>query len=146
MNVQGFVDHSQMKPSVVLTGTAKEGSNAPPVGLVDIGTSEGAYLFRVALPGVRKDQSGKLKCEIQRDGRVHIEGVIARTGILKDSSTVFQMKVQELCPSGPFTISFNLPGPVDPRLSSPTFRPDGILEVIVFKQRTPATDGRFPPP
>lgn len=56
MNVQGFVDHSQMKPSVVLTGTAKEGSNAPPVGLVDIGTSEGAYLFRVALPGVRKDQ------------------------------------------------------------------------------------------
>lgn len=89
--------------------------------------------------------AGKLKCEIQRDGRVHIEGVISRAGVLEDSSTVYQMKVQELCPSGPFTISFNLPGTVDPRLSLPTFRPDGILEVIVFKQRTPATDGRFPP-
>lgn len=56
MNAQGFVVQSQMNPSLVLTGTAKEGSNAPPVGLVDIGTSEAAYLFRVALPGVRKDQ------------------------------------------------------------------------------------------
>lgn len=54
-------DHPQLKPSVVLTGTAKEGSAGPPIGLVDIGESESAYLFRVALPGVRKDQ-----CKFQR--------------------------------------------------------------------------------
>lgn len=56
MDAQDFSDTSQLKPSVVLTGTAKEGSAAPPIGLVDIGTSESAYLFRVALPGVCKDQ------------------------------------------------------------------------------------------
>ena len=89
--------------------------------------------------------AGKVKCEIHRDGRVHIEGAITGVGVLKDSSTIYQMKVQQLCPPGPFTISFNLPGPVDPRLSSPTFRPDGILEVVVMKCRTPSTDGRFPP-
>jgi hypothetical protein len=56
MDALDFADTSQLKPSVVLTGTAKEGSAAPPIGLVDIGTSESAYLFRVALPGVCKDQ------------------------------------------------------------------------------------------
>ena len=56
MDGQDFADRSQLKPAVVLTGTAKEGSAAPPIGLVDIGVSDGAYLFRVALPGVRKDQ------------------------------------------------------------------------------------------
>lgn len=89
--------------------------------------------------------AGKVKCEIQRDGKVHIEGVITGVGVPKDSSAVFQMKVQQLCPPGPFSISFNLPGPVDPRLSSPTFRPDGILEVVVMKRRTPPTDGGLPP-
>lgn len=54
---QSSADQPQLKPSIVLTGTAKEGSAGPPVGLVDIGESENAYLFRLALPGVRKDQS-----------------------------------------------------------------------------------------
>lgn len=77
--------------------------------------------------------AGKVKCQIQRDGRVHIEGVMTGVGLLRDSSTVYQMKVQQLCPPGPFTICFNLPGPVDPRLFSPNFRPDGILEMVVMK-------------
>lgn len=78
-----------------------------------------------------------LKCEIERDGKVCIKGVIAEAGVVKDSSSVFRMKVQQLCPPGPFTISFNLPGPVDPRLFSPTYRPDGILEVVVMKRKFP---------
>lgn len=41
--------------SVVVTGTAREGTVGPAIGHVDIGVSESAYLFRVALPGVRKD-------------------------------------------------------------------------------------------
>ncbi|KAJ0024943.1 hypothetical protein Pint_09182 [Pistacia integerrima] len=131
------VDHQQLKPSVVLTGTAKEGSVGPPVGLVDIGVSEGAYLFRIALPGIRRDQS-KVKCEMHRDGKVHIQGVITDGTTLKDSNA-YQMKVQQLCPPGPFTISFNLPGPVDPRLFSPSFRPDGILEVVVMKYKMHTT-------
>ncbi|GLT35281.1 hypothetical protein SLA2020_097480 [Shorea laevis] len=132
-------DHAQnpkMKPPIVLTGTAKEGNTGPPIGLIDIGISQSAYLFRVALPGIRNNQSN-LKCEIQRDGRVHIEGVVPNElGLLKSSSTIYQMKFQQRNPPGPFTISFNLPGPVDPRLFSPNFRSDGILEVVVMRPKT----------
>lgn len=85
--------------------------------------------------------AGKVTCEIQRDGRVHIEGVMTEVGLMGDPSTVYQMKVQQLCPPGPFTISFNLPGPVDPRLFSPNFRSDGILEVVVMKHRAPQAEG-----
>lgn len=55
--MEGHGDQTRLKPSVILTGTANEGSSGPPIGLVDIGVSEGAYLFRVAMPGVRKDPS-----------------------------------------------------------------------------------------
>lgn len=44
---------SHAKPDVTLTGAAKTCAIGPPLGLVDIGSSEHAYLFRVALPGVR---------------------------------------------------------------------------------------------
>jgi len=43
------------------------------------------------------------------------------------------MKTQQLCYPGPFTISFSLPGPVDPRLFAPNFRDDGIFEGVVIK-------------
>ncbi|KAK6939120.1 hypothetical protein RJ641_032628, partial [Dillenia turbinata] len=116
--------------TVHLSG-AVEGRVGPPVGLVDIGVSDTAYFFRVALPS-------QLRCEIECDGKVHIEGVITKSGgILRDSSKVYEMKVQQLCPPGPFTVSFNLPGPVDPRLFSPDFKSDGILEGVVVKCKVP---------
>lgn len=120
--------------AIVLTGTAKEGTHGPPIGHVDIGVSESAYLFRVALPGVRKDQC-ELSCEIERDGKVHLQGVINGGELAKKA--VYQMSVAQLSPPGPFTVSFKLPGPVDPRLFSPTFRSDGILEGVVMKYRAP---------
>ncbi|KAK0576968.1 hypothetical protein LWI29_026038 [Acer saccharum] len=42
-----------------------------------------------------------------------------------------------MCPPGPFSISFSLPGQVDPRMFSSTYRPNGILEVIVRKRKFP---------
>ncbi|XP_022857542.1 increased DNA methylation 3-like isoform X3 [Olea europaea var. sylvestris] len=116
----------KLKLAVSLKGTAKEGAIGPPLGLIDIGESE-----------------GNLKCDIHSDGSVRIEGVVADAQILKNESEEFELKLHQLCPAGPFTISFNLPGPVDPRLFSPSFQPDGILEVVVLKQRTPhvATEG-----
>lgn len=135
MGGQDYADNPKVKPSVVLTGTAKESSNAPPIGLIDIGVSPTAYLFRVALPGIRSNQSN-VKCEIQRDGKVHIEGVVPEElGLLRGLSNLYHMKYQQRSPPGPFTIDFNLPGPVDPRLFSPKFRADGILEVVVMRQR-----------
>ncbi|CAH9079837.1 unnamed protein product [Cuscuta europaea] len=123
----------KIKPLVALNGTAKEAGIGPGIGLVDIGESECAYLFQVSLPGVR--DKGHLKCDIQRDGKVNIEGVITESHqLLRNSSAgLYQVNVQELCPPGPFSVSFSLPGPVDPRLCSPTFRQDGILEVVVVK-------------
>ena len=76
--------------------------------------------------------AGNTNCDIERDGRVHIHGSVTG-GVSKDSTTVYEMKVQELSPPGRFTITFNLPGPVDPRLASPNFRSDGILEIVIFK-------------
>lgn len=143
MTSEQHTESPQLKPMVTLTGTAK-GAVGPPIGLVDIGTNESGYIFRVALPGVRNNKSS-LRCSIQLDGRVRIEGVIVESQFIKSSSKMFEMKQQQLCPPGPFTVSFNLPGPVDPRLSTLSFRPDGILEVVVLKFRIPrlSADGMF---
>ncbi|KAG7587256.1 HSP20-like chaperone [Arabidopsis thaliana x Arabidopsis arenosa] len=124
--------HSKVISHVFFTGTAKQGSAGPPVGLVDIGVSEVAYIFRVSLPGIEKNQD-KIKCEIQREGRVCIQGVVPEIAIPSDTGCLYRMQVQQLCPPGPFSITFNLPGQVDPRLFSPHFRPDGIFEVVVVK-------------
>lgn len=44
------------------------------------------------------------------------------------------MQSQYLCPPGPFTVSFQLPGPVEPNQFTGTFGSDGILEGIVMKK------------
>lgn len=48
-------EESKSEASTVLTGVAREVGAGPSIGRVDIGVSKTAYLFRVALPGVRKD-------------------------------------------------------------------------------------------
>ncbi|CAN4121297.1 unnamed protein product [Withania somnifera] len=145
---------SHAKPAITVAGVAEKCAIAPPLGLVDIGSSENAYLFRVALPGIR--HKCNIKCDIQREGRVRMEGLITESESLKNSSKGYQMKVQQLSPPGPFTVSFNLPGPVDPRLCSSHFRADGMLEVIVMKYQIPVVsagglpenwyNGSFPAP
>lgn len=40
-----------------LTGSAARGNVGPVIGVRDIGESEDSYLFRVSLPGVRRDES-----------------------------------------------------------------------------------------
>lgn len=80
---------------------------------------------------------GDIKCGIRDDGRVKIEAEVVGSSVLKGQSVVFEVKVQELCPPGRFSVSFNLPGPVDPRLASLNFKEDGILEVTVMKYRIP---------
>ncbi|KAF5955836.1 hypothetical protein HYC85_008692 [Camellia sinensis] len=113
-----------MDPAVVLTGTANEQRVGHSFGSVEIGRSESAYIFRVALPGVRRN-SCNVKYTIQPNGKVHVEGLVGNVAMLMDMPNPFEMKVEQLCPSGPFHVTFDLPGPVDPRLCSPNFRPDG---------------------
>ncbi|KAI3441060.1 SHSP domain-containing protein [Psidium guajava] len=133
MDAQASSENPQMKSAIVLRGTAKDGKPGPPVGVVDIGVAEKAFLFRVAVPGVDKEP-GKLKCSVGANGRVEIKGEITDRGVLSSSSDVYRMITQQLSPTGPFSVYFNLPGPVDTRFTLANFRQDGILEVIAFKK------------
>lgn len=78
--------------------------------------------------------AGEFGCEVAIDGKVLIRGVTT-TGeqTVYMQSQVFEMQTQNLCPSGHFSISFKLPGPVDPQQFSGNFGTDGILEGIVMK-------------
>ncbi|KAL8218393.1 hypothetical protein R6Q57_021766 [Mikania cordata] len=132
ISIPKIEEHSS-KASIILSGTARKGEPGPPVGAVDIGVSKNAYFFHVALPGVKKDP-GQFSCEIERNGMVHVRGETSTGGkTVTRHSRVFEMKFQQQSPPGPFTLSFSLPGPVDPRLFSPNFRSDGIFEAIVMK-------------
>ncbi|XP_048422286.1 increased DNA methylation 3-like [Pyrus x bretschneideri] len=110
-NVGNRRPHSE-ESGVAFTGKAiaKEGNG----GVVDIGESEAAYLARVALAGLRTN-----RVNVVQDANL--------------SDQVGSSRVQQLCPPGPFAVSFSLPGPVDPRLFSPHFQHDGLLEIVVLK-------------
>ncbi|KAL3614147.1 hypothetical protein CASFOL_042221 [Castilleja foliolosa] len=116
-----------------VTGSAGRGNVGPVLGLMDIGEAEDSYLFRVSLPGVRRDERD-FNCEVESDGTVIIKGVtVTGERIIVKSSQTFEMKSQNLSPPGPFSISFKLPGRVDPQRFHGTFATDGILEGIAFK-------------
>ncbi|XP_052207198.1 increased DNA methylation 3-like [Diospyros lotus] len=125
---------NEFNPNVVRTGTAKEGSFGPTLGLMDIGVSPTAYLCLIALPGVRNN-GHELQIDIHRDGNVTIKGTSTGGRLLKDLPTIAHavMVVQQVSPPGEFTISFSLPGPVDPKLFEADLRPDGILEIMLMK-------------
>ncbi|GMH13164.1 hypothetical protein Nepgr_015005 [Nepenthes gracilis] len=121
------------KNAYALTGSAVKGQVGPVIGLMDIGECEETYLFRVALPGVKREDRA-FRCEVDSDGKVLIKGETT-TGekTVYRYSQAFKMQTKNLCPPGPFSISFHLPGPVDPRQFSGIFGTDGILEGIVVK-------------
>ncbi|MCO5574495.1 hypothetical protein L7F22_028280 [Adiantum nelumboides] len=123
------------KPTVVYTGTAAMRQSGPLFGAVDIGEAEDAYIFRAALPGVRRDE-GEFSCHVESDGKVMIRGTtITGETQIERGSRVFNMHTQFLCPPGPFTVSFRLPGPVEACEFPSTFGSDGMFEAVVMKQR-----------
>ncbi|GER27116.1 galactosyltransferase family protein, partial [Striga asiatica] len=142
-----------------VTGSAAKGPVGPVVGLMDVGESEDSYLFRVSLPGVRRDEIQLQKitvvpvifeyyryliqvvvdslsfCEIESNGTVIIKGVtVTGERVVEKYEQSFEMVTHNLCPPGPFSISFKLPGPVDPQQFHGTFSTDGILEGIALKE------------
>lgn len=89
--------------------------------------------IRIELTHDLLDVSG-IELEVEYDGKVQIRGQTTSGGrTVVRNSRVFQMKVRQLCPPGPFTVFFKLPGPVDPRLFQGNFRTDGIFEGIIVK-------------
>ncbi|KAL9253655.1 Increased DNA methylation 3-like protein [Drosera capensis] len=123
-----------------LAGNATKGQVGPVIGLMDIAESEESYLFRVALPGVKRED-GAFRCEVESDGKVLIIGETT-TGekTVYRYTQAFEMLTRNLCPPGPFTISFRLPGPVDPLKFSGSFGTDGIMEGLVIKPGCPTTN------
>ncbi|XP_057757646.1 increased DNA methylation 2-like [Arachis stenosperma] len=121
------------KNGFALTGSAVTGQVGPIIGLMDIGECEDSYLFRVSLPGVKREER-EFSCEVDSDGKVLIRGVTT-TGekTVARYNQVFEMQTHNLCPPGHFSIAFRLPGPVDPHQFSGNFGTDGILEGIVMK-------------
>lgn len=76
---------------------------------------------------------GDLKVSIRKDGRVRIEGVVKGPS-LANADVLYEVKIREFPPPGPFSVTFYLPGPVDPRLTSLNYKL-GILDGIVMKFR-----------
>lgn len=76
----------------------------------------------------------EFSCDIEPDGTIIIKGVTT-TGekIVCKKSQIFRMQTQNLPPPGHFSITFQLPGPVDHRQFSCHFGNDGMLEGIVKK-------------
>ncbi|XVF31309.1 hypothetical protein REPUB_Repub16aG0134700 [Reevesia pubescens] len=120
------------KNGVAVTGAAATGSVGPSIGKVDIGELEDSYYFRVTLPGVSMDKRD-FNCDIEPDGKVLIRG-ISTTGeeLVCKNFQIFHMLTQNLAPPGPFTVSFQLPGPVNPQVVT-SLLANGLLEVIVKK-------------
>ncbi|KAA8536883.1 hypothetical protein F0562_029361 [Nyssa sinensis] len=122
---------------VGLTGSAAMGKVGPILGLVDIGECDDSYLFRVSLPGVAREN--EFSCDVEPNGKIVIKGVTS-TGekTVHKNSQIFKMCTQNLCPPGYFSISFQLPGPIDYQQFKGIFGPDGILEGIVKKKAATA--------
>ncbi|KDP23533.1 hypothetical protein JCGZ_23366 [Jatropha curcas] len=122
------------KGAVALSGSAAMGMVGPALGLMDIGESDDAYLFRVSLPGVARDEK-EFSCDIEPDGTILIKGVTT-TGekTVCKNSQIFRMQTQNLCPPGHFSITFQLPGPVNHKQFRGHFGNDGMLEGIVKKK------------
>ncbi|KAJ4830307.1 hypothetical protein Tsubulata_018243 [Turnera subulata] len=116
-----------------MTGAATTGLVGPTVGMMDIGESDDKYVFRVSLPGVRRDER-EFKCEFDSQGTVFIKGVtVTGEKTVYRHGMEFTMISNNLCPPGQFSIQFQLPGPVDPYSFKGIFGIDGMFEGMVNK-------------
>ncbi|PHT26081.1 Alpha-crystallin domain-containing protein 22.3 [Capsicum baccatum] len=113
---------------VSLTGSVLLGKVGPLIGAVDTAESEDAYVFRVSLPGVARDEK-VFRCDVGPNGRILIKGVsVTGERKVRRKNMVFKMQTQNLCPPVEFTVSFQLLGPIDHLNLSCNYGPDGIFE------------------
>lgn len=89
----------------------------------------------IHLTNYRSMAADSFSCDMEPDGKVKIKGVTT-TGenIVCKNSQVFRMQSKNLCPPGHFSITFQLPGPVNNLQFSGAFGADGILEGTVAKR------------
>ncbi|XP_055816776.1 alpha-crystallin domain-containing protein 22.3-like [Solanum dulcamara] len=108
----------------------------PLIGSLDVAESEDNYLFRVSLPGVVRHER-VFFCDAGPNGQINIRGVSEiGKNMVRRGTMVFKMQTQNLCTSGEFSISFQLPGPIDHQNVDYVFGSDGIFQGIVKKKKT----------
>ncbi|WCJ43184.1 HSP20-like chaperones superfamily protein [Euphorbia peplus] len=125
---------SSVKGVVVMSGSSATGMMGPILGKMNIYESGDSYLFLVSLPGVLRDEKD-FSCDVEPEGKVVIKGVVT-TGeqIVCKHSRVFKMRSHNLGPPGRFSLTYNLPGPVDHLQFTGRFIDGGMLEGIVKKK------------
>lgn len=124
---------SATKSGITLTGSAALRALGPDLGILDIGESETSYLFRVSLPGVSMDEKD-FSCDVDPDGEITIKGVSTTGGrTVRKNPRVYKMLAQNLWPPGDFSITFQLPGPVNNQQFNGDFT-DGIFTGVVKKK------------
>lgn len=110
--------------------------SACPVCFFLLPCTERILFFIVSLASYNLAIAEDFSCEVESDGRVLIKGVTSMgEKTVEKYSQVFEMQSQNLCPPGPFSLSFKLPGPVDPQQFLGTFATDAIFEGIAWKAR-----------
>ncbi|CAI0409914.1 unnamed protein product [Linum tenue] len=116
--------------AIALSGAAAVQKIGSGIGQMNIGESDGFYIFRISLPGVSGNDNS-FSCVVDPTGMVEIHGV-STTGeqVVEKPPQVFFMETRNLCPPGPFSIKFRLPGPVLPDQLRSSFV-DGMFEGIV---------------
>ncbi|XP_047324826.1 increased DNA methylation 2-like [Impatiens glandulifera] len=114
-------------PQLTLVDNAKDVRHGLAIGMFNSGECDHSYILKVALPGVRRRDISKLAIEISKTGKVVIKGC------MKEASIPLGVKAQNLPSVGSFSLTYFLPGEVDPRLFSPSFGNDGILNIEVKK-------------
>ncbi|PWA39003.1 Alpha crystallin/Hsp20 domain-containing protein [Artemisia annua] len=125
------------KHVVAVSGSAAK-TIGPLIGSIDISESDKGFLFRVALSGVKKDET--FKCDIRCDGTITIQGV-THSGEKKVHAhgMVFEMHTQNFGPPGDFSVSFQLGGDVDPSTLEHVLAND-VLKVLSRRIQSKAHD------
>lgn len=103
------------------------------IRLYFFGTLDGGDMHSDSFP---LNVLGDMAVSIRKDGTVRIEGVVKGATCPANAVVWYEQKMQEFPPSACFSTAFHLPGPVDPRLTSCSFK-HGILDCTVMKFRLP---------
>ncbi|MFS7996477.1 putative HSP20-like chaperone, increased DNA methylation [Helianthus anomalus] len=121
------------KPYVRLFGAAANVVGRPLVNIVDLSASDYNYVVLIELPQAQFSDN-VVEWSVNDNNEVTIEGQITPASILADKPLRGNRKNRvQLCPTEPWAISFNFPGPVAWWTASVTFTTNNFMEISVMK-------------
>ncbi|KAL8253325.1 hypothetical protein R6Q59_037018 [Mikania micrantha] len=126
------------KPYVRLFGAAANAAGRSLVNLIELSASNCHYKAVVELPQVQFCDN-EVEWTVDHNSEVTIEGQISSAAIFADKPLTGNKRNRvQLCPTEPWAISFNLPGPVDWWTTSVFFTSRNIMVILVMKSNPEA--------